>query len=105
MYSVTSWLGRIGFDDNPTTAIVLHFLKISATGSALPCGTKLELSGTNTLIAPSTQAFLCAAPSRAPAPQTTCHSLPSSPPKSESPPETPSTPAAARSPLRATIRH
>src|SRR5205823_8093635 len=28
MYSDTSWLGRIGFDDNPTTAIVLYLRKM-----------------------------------------------------------------------------
>jgi hypothetical protein len=36
MYSDTSWLGRIGFDDNPTTAIVLDLLKMPAMGSPPP---------------------------------------------------------------------
>src|SRR5260370_9801310 len=36
MYSVTPWLGRIGFEDNPTTAIVLLSLSIFVIGSPSP---------------------------------------------------------------------
>src|SRR6266568_2437474 len=36
MYSDTSWLGRIGLEDNPTTAIVLLSLNIFVIGSPSP---------------------------------------------------------------------
>ena len=51
MYSDTAWLGRIGFEDNPTTAIVLHFCKISEIGSVPFLAPNSDPSGTSTLIA------------------------------------------------------
>src|SRR6266576_714255 len=51
MYSDTSWLGRIGFDDNPTTAIVLYLRKMPAIGSPPLCAPNSDPSGTSTLIA------------------------------------------------------
>src|SRR5215469_14023014 len=51
MYSETSWLGRLGFDDNPTTAIVLYLLKMSAIGSPRPFTANSDPSGSSTLIA------------------------------------------------------
>src|SRR5467141_1834902 len=108
IYSVTPKLGRTGFEDNPTTAIVLYFFRTSRIASvvalvvggrfsASPLGLASALSGSNTLIAP--QARLCRRASKSPPPWPTniCHSLPPSPPKYESPPEIPSIPAAARS--------
>src|SRR6516162_146301 len=50
MYSDTSWLGRMGFDDNPTAAIVLHFFRISWIASTPRVAANSEPSGTSTLI-------------------------------------------------------
>jgi hypothetical protein len=47
MYSVTPKLGRIGLDDNPTTAMVLQSFKSSLIGSAQG----FALSGRATLMA------------------------------------------------------
>src|SRR5215472_8836848 len=57
MYSDTSWLGRIGFDDSPTTATVRYLLRISATGSR-PCAPSSEPSARSTLISSTRQFWL-----------------------------------------------
>src|SRR5437764_1808086 len=59
MYSETSWLGRIGFEDNPTTAIALHLLKISAIGSA-PLASNSDPSGIAILMFSVLLCVLCA---------------------------------------------
>src|SRR6266568_4688886 len=97
MYSVTSWLGRIGFDDNPTTAIVLHFFRISAIGSAPRFAANSEPSGTSTLIELLTHSSLLVSSALVPAPTSICRSLPPSPLKFGGPPEIPSIRAAAQS--------
>src|SRR5438876_10387384 len=51
MYSVTPWLGRIGFEDNPTTAIVLYFFSSSRIASVPGCPKEFPPSGRSTLIA------------------------------------------------------
>src|SRR6266852_4481906 len=114
MYSVTSWLGRIGFEDNPTTAIVLQLFKISAMGSAPLLAPNSDLSGTSTLIAsrvrPSRRRGkgalrrVPALPIPAPAPTNISHFLLVFRWKSERPPEIPSIPAAAQSLPAATNR-
>src|ERR1700726_3990035 len=101
MYSVTPKLGRVGFEDNPTTAILLYFFRSSRIASSLACVTACLKSfaplGSSTLIAPRVRP--CPRASRSPAlwPTSICHFLPPSPPKCGSPPQIPSTPAAARS--------
>src|SRR5689334_20415181 len=55
MYSVTSWLGLIGFEDNPTTAIVLHFFKMFVMGSLPFFAANSDVSGGSSLIAPPSE--------------------------------------------------
>src|SRR5712672_3866472 len=97
MYSVTPKLGRIGFDDNPTTAIVLYCFRSSRIASELAGVLASELSGRRTLIAP--QVHLCRRASESHAPWLTsiCRSLPLCQWKCESLPESPSIRAAERS--------
>src|SRR5260370_29512302 len=108
MHSVPPCFGRIGFEDNPTTAIVLYVFRISriasvvasvvgARFSASPLGLASAPSGSSTLIAP--RVHPCPRASKLPAPWPTniCHFLPPFPPIRESLPEIPSIPAAARS--------
>src|SRR5436305_13611562 len=97
MYSVTSWLGRVGFDDNPTTAIVLHFCSISAIGSAPLFAAKSEPSGTRTFIASQARPLRLVSSAPDPALTSLYHSLPTSPPRFEWPPGIRSTPATAQS--------
>src|SRR6267142_129452 len=98
MYSVTPELGRIGFEDNPTTAILLYFFRSSRIASPLACAHTFALPGSSTLIAP--RARPCPRASRSPAPWPTsiCHFLPPSRPKCGSLPKIQSHPAAERSP-------
>src|SRR5437763_13495590 len=51
MYSVTPWLVRSGFEDSPTTAIVLSFLRSSRIASAPGCPKAFGPSGSSTLMA------------------------------------------------------
>src|SRR5438046_3220422 len=51
MYSVTPWLGRIGFEDSPTTAIVLLSSKTFVIASPSRCRLISAPSGMSTLIA------------------------------------------------------
>src|SRR5260370_16680395 len=97
MYSVTPWLGRIGFEDNPTTAIVLNFFRISRIVSAPGCVKESAPSGTKILIALRVHPCLRASRSPAPWPTNIFHFLPTSPPKSLSLRGIPSTPPASRS--------
>src|SRR5260370_38896297 len=97
MYSVTPWLGRIGFEDNPTTAIVLNFFRISRIVSAPGCVKESAPSGTKILIALRVHPCLRASRSPAPWPTNIFHFLPPSPPKSLSLRRIPPTPAPARS--------
>src|SRR5277367_2062329 len=100
MYSVTLQLGRAGFEDNPTTAIVLYLFRISRIGSAAA----ITPSGNNTLIAPPTRFFPRASSISAPLPPGTSHFLPPSPQICGSPQESPSNRAAARSLPNAAVR-
>src|SRR5258708_1635180 len=93
MYSVTPKLGRIGFEDNPTTAMVLYFFRILRMASAFASAPP----GSSVLIARPVHLCLRASKSPAPWPTNICHFLPPSPPKCGSLPEIPSTPASARS--------
>src|SRR5260370_41942138 len=97
MYSATPWLARIGFEDNPTTAIVLYFLRISRIVSAPGCLEKSAPSGTKILIAPRVRLHRRASGSLAPWPPNISRFLPLSLSKCASLLECPSTPAAARS--------
>src|SRR5215472_5847316 len=105
MYSVTSKLCRIVFEDKPTTAIVLHSFRISVMGSLPSLVRNSEPSGTRTLIASQTRPSLLVSLSLAPLPPNIFHFLPRFPPKSAPPQESPSTQAAARSRLYATAPH
>src|SRR5207249_10538819 len=101
MYSVTPWLGRIGFEDSPTTAIVLYFFRSSRIVSALASAP----SGSSTLIARRVHPCRRASKSLAPWPTSTGHFLPPFPPRSGSLPDPPSLLAAAHSrPFAATPR-
>src|SRR5882724_10770152 len=95
-YSETPKLGRKGFDEMPTTAIVFAFLRISRIGSAAGW----YPSGSRTIIVPFAPQALPGASPRASIyaslPETR-HSPRACPPKLASPPEIPSSPAAARS--------
>src|SRR2546430_11423230 len=51
MYSVTPWLGRIGFEDNPTTAMVLLSSRIFVIASPSRCPLISAPSGMSTLMA------------------------------------------------------
>src|SRR5438552_220436 len=51
MYSVTPWLGRIGFEDSPTTAIILLSPSIFVIGSTSARPPISAPPGTRTLIA------------------------------------------------------
>src|SRR5271169_1946051 len=100
MYSVTPKLGRVGFEDNPTTAIVLYLFRICRIGSA----EALTPSGNNTLIVPPARLFPLASPKHPPSPPGTFHFLPPCQPKFESPQEIPSSRAASQSLPGATTR-
>src|ERR1700674_2381005 len=102
MYSVTPKLGRIGFEDNPTTAMVLYFFRSSRIASPPACVTACLKSfaphGRSTLIARRVRPCPPGSRSPAPSPTSICHFLPPSRSKCGSLLKPPSPQAPARSP-------